>query len=57
MIGKQPIIALYFKSETVLKFYNLDAWSLDYKTIFILNLTEHELCSALKIKMPTIEDS
>ena len=23
---KQPIIALYFESETVLKFYNLEAW-------------------------------
>ena len=24
---KQPIIALYFEFETVLKFYNLEAWS------------------------------
>ena len=23
---KQPIIALYFESETVLQFYNLEAW-------------------------------
>ena len=23
---KQPIIAFYFESETVLKFYNLEAW-------------------------------
>ena len=23
---KQPIIALYFESETVLRFYNLEAW-------------------------------
>ena len=23
-VGKQPIIALYFESETVLKFYNLE---------------------------------
>ena len=26
-VRKQPIIALYFESETVLKFYNLKAWS------------------------------
>ena len=25
-VHKQPIIALYFESETVLQFYNLDAW-------------------------------
>ena len=25
-VRKQPIIALYFESETVLKFYNLGAW-------------------------------
>ena len=25
-VRKQPIIALYFESETVLKFYNLKAW-------------------------------
>ena len=26
-VRKQPIIALYFESENVLKFYNLEAWS------------------------------
>ena len=26
-VHKQPIIALYFESETVLKFYNLEAWA------------------------------
>ena len=26
-VRKQPIIALYFESETVLKFYNLGTWS------------------------------
>ena len=26
-VCKQPIIALYFESETVLRFYNLEAWS------------------------------
>ena len=26
-VCKQPIIALYFESETVLKFYNLKAWT------------------------------
>ena len=25
-VRKQPIIALYFESETVIKFYNLEAW-------------------------------
>ena len=25
-VRKQPIIALYFEFETVLKFYNLEAW-------------------------------
>ena len=25
-VRKQPIIGLYFESETVLKFYNLEAW-------------------------------
>ena len=25
-VHKQPIIVLYFESETVLKFYNLEAW-------------------------------
>ena len=25
-VRKQPIIALYFESETVLKFYSLEAW-------------------------------
>ena len=25
-VRKQPIIVLYFESETVLKFYNLEAW-------------------------------
>ena len=27
-VRKQPIIALYFESELVLKFYNLEAWPL-----------------------------
>ena len=27
-VHKQPIIALYFEFETVLKFYNLEAWVL-----------------------------
>ena len=26
-VPKQPIIALYFESETVLEFYNLEAWT------------------------------
>ena len=31
-VHKQPIIALYFEFETVLKFYNLETWS--YSLIF-----------------------
>ena len=27
LVHKQPIIALYFESETELKFYSLEAWS------------------------------
>ena len=27
-VSNLPIIALYFESETVLKFYNLEAWGL-----------------------------
>ena len=38
------IIALYFESETVLKFYNLEA----YKTFFMLNPNEHRISSAHK---------
>ena len=30
-VRKQPIIALYFESETVLQFYNLEAWSPRYR--------------------------
>ena len=26
-VRKQPITALYFEPDTVLKFYNLEAWS------------------------------
>ena len=32
LVRKQPIIALYFESETVLKFYNLEARPRGYKT-------------------------
>ena len=28
LVRKQPIIVLYFESETVLKFYNLVAWAM-----------------------------
>ena len=31
-VRKQPIIALYFESETVLKFYNLEVWCLASKS-------------------------
>ena len=37
-VPKQPIIVLYFESETVLKFYNLETWSqkLQFAFLFIL---------------------
>ena len=36
MVRKQPIIALYFESETVLKFYNLEARTVtDLRVIFV----------------------
>ena len=36
-VRKQPIIALYYESETVLKFYNLEAskWSNSEKSVHI----------------------
>ena len=33
-VRKQPIIALYFESETVLKFYNLEAWYVGTSKLF-----------------------
>ena len=30
-VRKQPIITLYFESENVLKFYNLETWPRGYK--------------------------
>ena len=47
-VHKQPIIALYFESELVLKFYNLEAWPRGYKTFFVLNSAEHEIYPAQK---------
>ena len=53
-VCKQSIIALYFESETVLRFYNLEAWSKTLKTgpeiikPFMLNSTEHEFTIAHK---------
>ena len=37
-VRKQPIIALYFQFETVLRFNNLETWPLGYKLEFILRL-------------------
>ena len=42
-VRKQPIIALYFESENELKLYNLEAWSWGYKSLFMLNSTEHDI--------------
>ena len=33
-VRKQPIIALYFESELILKFYNLEAWLLFSNYVF-----------------------
>ena len=35
-VRKQPIIALYFESETVLRFFNLEAWLDVYRSMGIL---------------------
>ena len=46
-VRKQPIMAPYFESETVLKFYNLEAWSPGYN---LLISTEHEISTAHNLK-------
>ena len=35
-VRKQPIIALYFEFETVLRFYNLKAWFCDSFVFFLV---------------------
>ena len=37
-VRNQPIIALYFESENVLKLYNLEAWFCDIACCFHFNL-------------------
>ena len=53
-VRKQPIIALYFESDTVLNVYNLEAWPRGHKTFFMLSSAEHELYPAQNVKIPTI---
>ena len=36
-VRKQPIIALYFEFETVLRFYNLEAWFCDSFVSFLVS--------------------
>ena len=50
-VRKQPIIALYFESESELKVYNIEARSRGYKTVFMLNSTEHDNSLAHETKM------
>ena len=55
-VRKQPIIALYFESETVVKFYNLGARSSD-KTCFMRTQTcTHLLTKPDKSFFENIED-
>ena len=54
-VRKQPIIALYFESETVLKFYNLEARSLvksAYQKINFLISQPNHMLWALKTTVP-----
>ena len=46
-IRKQPIIALYFESETVLKCYNIEARAVPGHSICIVSLTHLRLASLL----------
>ena len=41
LVRKQPIIALYFESETVLKFYNLEARASENQANHDQKLTEN----------------
>ena len=38
-VRKQPIIVLYFESETVLKFYNLEAWYQEFRILALILIT------------------
>ena len=44
-VHKQPIIALYFEFETVLKFYNLEAW---FSLEVSLSNEMHKKCFSFK---------
>ena len=49
-VRKQPIIALYFEFETVLKFYNLEAWPSKsiYRNVVYTTVYPHGLYSLLE---------
>ena len=61
-VHKQPIIALYFETETVLKFYNLKARSeaaepgspLLASRTFYLNLNKNEKYHPSSLKIETV---
>ena len=40
-VRKQPIIALYFESELVLKFYNLEAWATTSKDCTVSTVVDY----------------
>ena len=52
-VRKQPIIALYFESEHVLKFYNLEAWSRDYKPLLCSTGLIIKFILLIHVKIPT----
>ena len=47
-VHKQPIIALNFEFETVLKFYNLEAWLTASGSIIVANITTQNMFSLNK---------
>ena len=50
-VRKQPIIVLYFESETVLKYYNLEAWLLCFNCILAGHVTGRVLCLFLVVPL------
>ena len=46
-VRKQPIVMLYFESETVLKFDNLVAWSVVWSGLLLFNETARKILALL----------
>ena len=53
---KQPIIVLYFESETVclLRFYNLEAWTHDPVSLLIVLRARRQVMTFLFLAVPLI---